>query len=122
MAAVIIGLLAGALSSWGVGGGALLVLCMTLFASVPQSAAQGINLLYFLPVASGALIRYVKKGLIDFAVFWPAAVAGCLTACAAAYFARFADDAMLRPAFGALLLIMGARELLASFRDRDKQK
>ena len=41
----------GILSAWGVGGGTLLLLLMTLFLGVDQTQAQGINLLYFLPTA-----------------------------------------------------------------------
>ena len=49
------GLLTGILSSWGVGGGTLLLLCMTLFFGVEQRTAQAINLLYFLPTAGISL-------------------------------------------------------------------
>ena len=43
------GLGASVISAWGVGGGTLLLLVMTLFFGVDQRTAQGINLLYFLP-------------------------------------------------------------------------
>ena len=46
------GLGAGILSAWGVGGGTLLLLVMTLFLGVEQTTAQGINLLFFLPTAA----------------------------------------------------------------------
>ena len=48
----------GVLSAWGVGGGTLLLLVMTLFFGVDQAAAQGVNLLYFLPTAAMGLIRH----------------------------------------------------------------
>lgn len=50
----------GVLSAWGVGGGTLLLLVMTLFFGVDQAAAQGVNLLYFLPTAAMGLID--RKG------------------------------------------------------------
>ena len=37
----------GILSAWGVGGGTLLLLIMTLFLGVDPSTARAINLLYF---------------------------------------------------------------------------
>lgn len=46
----------GVLSAWGIGGGTLLLLVMTLVFGVDQTAAQGINLLYFLPTAAMGLI------------------------------------------------------------------
>lgn len=48
------GLGAGMISAWGVGGGTLLLLVMTLFLGVDQRSAQGINLLFFLPTAASA--------------------------------------------------------------------
>ena len=41
------GLGAAIVSAWGVGGGTLLLLTMTLFLDVPSTEAQGINLLFF---------------------------------------------------------------------------
>ena len=45
----------GVLSAWGIGGGTLLLLVMTLLLGVEPRTAQGINLLYFLPTAATAL-------------------------------------------------------------------
>ena len=47
------GLGAAVISAWGVGGGTLLLLVMTLFLGVDQRTAQGINLLFFLPMQLG---------------------------------------------------------------------
>lgn len=55
----------GVLSAWGIGGGTLLLLVMTLFFGVDQAAAQGINLLYFLPTAAMGLIWHRQNGLLD---------------------------------------------------------
>ena len=49
------GFATGILSAWGVGGGTLLLLCMTLFLGVEQREAQAINLLFFLPTAGISL-------------------------------------------------------------------
>ena len=51
------GLGAGILSAWGVGGGTLLLLVMTLVLDVDQRTAQGINLLFFLPTAASESTR-----------------------------------------------------------------
>ena len=56
---------AGILSAWGVGGGTLLLLLMTLFLGVDQTQAQGINLLYFLPTAGMSLLEHRKNGYLD---------------------------------------------------------
>ena len=51
----------GILSAWGVGGGTLLLLLMTLFLGVDQTQAQGINLLYFLPTAGPRSARPSRR-------------------------------------------------------------
>ena len=79
------GLLTGILSSWGVGGGTLLLLCMTLFFGVEQRTAQAINLLYFLPTAGISLFAHRKNGYLDKAVLRAAIPTGTLCALAAAF-------------------------------------
>jgi hypothetical protein len=59
------GLGAAVISAWGVGGGTLLLLVMTLFLGVDQRTAQGINLLFFLPTAISALLCHWREGYLD---------------------------------------------------------
>ena len=59
------GLGASVISAWGVGGGTLLLLVMTLFLGVDQRTAQGINLLFFLPTAVSALVCHARGGYLD---------------------------------------------------------
>lgn len=58
--AVLAGLVCGVLSGFGIGGGSLLMVWMTAVLAMEQKAAQGINLLYFLPTAVCALIFHAK--------------------------------------------------------------
>ena len=71
------GLGAAVISAWGVGGGTLLLLVMTLFLGVDQRMAQGINLLFFLPTAISALLCHWQKGYLDTPT-WKAAVGAVL--------------------------------------------
>jgi len=73
----------GILSAWGVGGGTLLLLLMTLFLGVDQTQAQGINLLYFLPTAGISLLEHRKNGYLDREVMRAAIPLGTLAALAA---------------------------------------
>ena len=45
------GLVSGALGAMGLGGGGILILCLTAFAGMEQVTAQGVNLLLFIPTA-----------------------------------------------------------------------
>jgi uncharacterized membrane protein YfcA len=60
-----------AVSSMGLGGGGVLLLYLTLFRNIPQLTAQGLNLLFFLPVCVTSLIIYIKKGVIEFKAVLP---------------------------------------------------
>ena len=93
----------GVLSAWGVGGGTLLLLVMTLFFGVDQAAAQGINLLYFLPTAAMGLIWHRQKALLRRTVPW-----ALVTAAAASWAATALDVTLLRRPFGIFLLIAAA--------------
>ena len=102
----------GILSAWGVGGGTLLLLLMTLFLGVDQTQAQGINLLYFLPTAGMSLIEHRKNGYLDREVMRAAIPLGTLAALAAAWAATSVDITVFRKPFGVFLLWAGANMLL----------
>ncbi len=107
------GLGAGILSGFGVGGGTLLLLYLTAFAGVPQNLAQGVNLLYFLPTAATALPAHFRNGYLDKKTAVPAILAGLAGTAAAAWAATGLDVELLHQCFGAFLLFIGLRELLA---------
>lgn len=105
------GLVCGVLSGFGIGGGSLLMVWMTAVLSVEQKTAQGINLLYFLPTASAALIFHAKNRLLDWRAVLPAAAAGCATAALGALLAAGLEMQLLRRLFGGFLVLVGLSEL-----------
>ena len=101
------GLGASVLSAWGVGGGTLLLLVMTLFLDVDQRTAQGINLLFFLPAAASALVCHAKNGCLDKPVLKSAVPPAVLCALIGAWAATAVDVDLLRRPFGVYLLLSG---------------
>ena len=101
----------GILSAWGVGGGTLLLLIMTLFLGVDQTTAQTINLLYFLPTAGVALVSHRKNGLLEKEAVKAAVPAGLAAAAAAVWVATAVDVAVLRRPFSVFLLFTGVMTL-----------
>ena len=101
----------GVLSAFGVGGGSLLLIYLTAFAGFSQQAAQGINLLYFLPAAAAALPAHRKNGLLDRRTILPAVLAGLVTAGGAAWLSNGLDTGLLRKLFGLFLLYIGLTQL-----------
>ena len=102
------GLGASVISAWGVGGGTLLLLVMTLFLGVDQRTAQGVNLLFFLPTAASALACHARGGYLDKPTLKAAVPAAVLAALAGAWAATAVDVEVLRKPFGVYLLLSGA--------------
>lgn len=101
------GLGAGVISAWGVGGGTLLLLVMTLFLGVDQRTAQGVNLLFFLPTAASALVCHWKGGYLDQPTLKASVPLAVAAALAAAWLATAIDPEVLRKPFGVYLLLSG---------------
>lgn len=114
--AALVGGLTGFLSGLGIGGGTLLILCLTAFFGLSQREAQGINLLYFLPTAASATVLHLKNGLVDKKIAIPAILAGMVAVFPAALAATAMDTAVLRKIFGALVTLIGLRELFGKSR------
>ena len=110
------GFLTGILSSWGIGGGTLLLLIMTLFLGVEPQVARGINLLYFLPTAASGLWAHRKNGYLNSAAIRSAVPAGILCALPTALFAATSDTSLLRKAFGLFLIWAGLTTLFPGRR------
>lgn len=118
---VLAGFCTGILSAWGVGGGTLLLLLMTLFFGVAQADAMAINLLYFLPTAAMGVIAHKRNGLLETEVLKSAIPWGTTAAAAGALAATTLDTAVLRRLFGAYLLLAAAGSLRQLWRERRRK-
>ena len=106
-----VGMGTGILSAWGVGGGTLLLLVMTLFLGVDPAAARGINLLFFLPSAAISCYLRWKQGAVTLRKVLPAILTGCAAAAVFSLISTRIDLEILKKLFGVLLLATGIREL-----------
>ena len=105
------GLGAAVISAWGVGGGTLLLLVMTLFLGVDQRMAQGINLLFFLPIGAASLWLHWRQGRVDKTAVRQFLPTGLLGAALGTGLAMLADESLLRRGFAVFLLLIGLRQL-----------
>lgn len=110
-AALTMGLILGFLSGLGIGGGSLLVLWLTAVLSMEQRAAQGINLLFFLPAALCACMFHLRRRVLPWRIILPAAISGCVFAAVGSFLAANMDTDLLRRLFGGLLILTGLSEL-----------
>lgn len=116
------GFCTGILSGFGIGGGTLLILWLTLVSGFDQFRAGGLNLVYFVCCALPALWGHVKNGLVEKrAVLW-AALAGIPSCILASMLASRLDVTLLRRAFGVLLLFLGTKELFSKTKKKEKSK
>lgn len=106
------GLITGIISGFGIGGGTVLMVYLTVLAGISQRTAQGINLLYFIPTAIAALFIHAKNRFIDWKVVLPAAVVGCISAGILSYVAMSMELSLLKRLFGLFLIATGLSELL----------
>lgn len=109
----IVGFLTGVLASMGMGGGFILVVWLTLAEETAQRAAQGINLLFFLPIALLSLIFHIKNKLVNNELVKKLALGGVLGAIIGTYGAQLIDNGALRKLFALFLLAFGLKELFA---------
>lgn len=119
MLAFLAGLLSGVISGFGIGGGTLLLLYLTFFAGFSQRAAQGLNLLYFLPTALAAILLHSKNRLVDWHKAMPATVCGCISAGLFAFLCTRLQGQWLQRLFGAFLLVIAVYEL--RWKPKDKK-
>lgn len=108
---LLIGFLTGIAASMGLGGGFILILYLTLFAGVGQLEAQGVNLLFFLPIALFSVILHTRSGLVEWKKLSFAAAAGVIGAALGTVFGGFLGEGLLRKLFGGLLIFVALREL-----------
>src|SRR5659263_256806 len=111
--ASIAGFFAGFIGGLGMGGGGVLVLFLTLYVGMPQLQAQGINLIFFIPVGLFALILHVRQHLIDFKAALPAILLGLLGAAVGSFLARFFGSVVISKIFAVLLACLGVWEVFA---------
>lgn len=106
-------LIAGIFSAMGMGGGGIMIIYFSLFTGISQLNAQGINVIFFIPIALIAVIVYHFKGLIEWKIVLPFALFGIISSLFGSYIASVIDGNILSKIFGALLLVMGTRQLFS---------
>ena len=106
------------LSGLGVGGGGLFIVYLSFFTDIPQLAAQGFNLLFFLFSAGASLpVHLVKRKIFEKAV-GVMILSGVLGALVGSYLSLQIDEGVLRKIFGALLCASGMISLIKLIKAR----
>ena len=119
---VVIGLIAGAVSGLGMGGGTILILILTLWAGLEQIAAQATNLVFFIPTALIAVILHIKRKNVRKEIWVPIAIFGSIGAAIGAYMAMHIEMGLLRKLFGYFLLWISLHEMYTLYKMYKNEK
>ena len=122
IAALLAGLFSGILGSMGLGGGAVLIIYLALFTDIPQLTAQGINLLFFIPIAAVSVLVYAFKKEIKWKLTLNVALFGVLGTMAGNYCTSLAGGEITAKIFGCLLILLGLKEIFFSKRVAERKE
>jgi len=115
----VVGMIAGFLGAIGVGGGSVLILYLTLFLTMPQLEAQGINLLFFIPCSIVGLCFHIKHQLVDFKQAIPLVIFGIAGVILGFFLNRHFDESLLRNLFGAFIILIAATQIYSLFKSKN---
>lgn len=116
----LIGIISGIVSSLGMGGGTILILCLSVFLGKDQHIAQGANLVFFIPTAIVAIIMNTKNKLIKWETAIIVAMAGVTGAIIGANISVNLDTNKLKLYFGIFLLCIAVFEIYTMFNKQKK--
>ena len=102
---------AGIFGSMGLGGGSVLIIYLTVFAGIEQLAAQGINLIFFLPTAAVAIFVYSRKRIIKWRKIFPIMLFGAVGALISSFFIGMLKAEIVKKIFGVLIISYGLYEI-----------
>ncbi len=116
IALLVIGLVAGLLSSTvGIGGGIVIVPALVMVLAMSQKMAQGTSLVMLLPpIGILAVVNYYKAGYVDFKVAGILIISFIVGSYFGSKVALGLDDSTLKRIFGGFLLILAVKYLFFS--------
>ena len=109
------GFLSGVIGGMGLGGGAVLLIYLRVFAEIDTGKAQGINLLFFIPIALVAVSIYTFKKQIKFSLVVPMSLGGMVGAAVGNSLFNLAGAKLTGKIFAVFLILMGIKEIFSFF-------
>lgn len=110
-AALLAGLFSGIIGAMGLGGGAVLIIYLSVFTDMPQLKSQGINLLFFIPIAIAAVAVYGFKKQIKWKLVLKIATWGLVGTAGGLLFTDLLGGGITAKIFGGMLILIGIGEL-----------
>jgi len=116
MIEIIIGFISGIVSGTGMGGGTILILCLSIFLGIDQKISQATNLIFFIPTSIAAIYINLKQKKINLKIsktiiFW-----GIIGAIIGSNIAKHMNTQILKKFFGIFLAFIAIHEIYTIFR------
>ena len=108
---ILIGFLTGMTASMGLGGGFILVIYLTTILEINQIDAQGMNIMFFIPIAMISILIHIKNKLIDKKPLLVSMIFGIFGVFIGISTTFLFKVEILSKMFATLLFIVGLREL-----------
>ena len=116
---IFIGIISGIISGMGMGGGTILILCLSLFLGKEQHIAQGVNLVFFIPTAITSTFINAKQKLIKWKTGIIVSIFGIIGAIIGAKISVGLDTNKLKLYFGIFLLIIAIFEIYSLLKKEE---
>lgn len=117
-AVILSGFLSGLIGAMGLGGGGVLLIYLTVFANTEQMAAQGVNLLFFLPIGLLSVIIYSIKRQIVWKTVLKMWLGGLVGVAAGFLLAKTLDTYYLSKIFASFLVIFGTVGFIKAIKQK----
>lgn len=122
MLEIFTGIISGMISGIGMGGGAILILVLSVFMGIDQHIAQATNLVFFIPTSITAIIITIKEKLINWKVGLPIAISGIIGAIIGAKISVKMEVKQLKKYFGIFLILISIYEIYSLIKTYKKDK
>ncbi len=113
---ILIGIISGLVSGMGMGGGTILILCLSLFMGIDQHIAQGANLIFFIPTSIVSIITNIKHKIVKWKTGIVVGIFGIVGAIIGAKISVSLSTGKLKMYFGIFLIIIAIFEILTFFK------
>lgn len=119
---ILIGLVSGIISGFGMGGGTVLIFLLTFLSGIEQHVAQASNLIFFVPTSIAAIFVNLKNKNVDLKVTGVVSTFGIVGAIVGAMIAVKTDVEILRKLFGYFLATIALHEIYTLIKEYIKRK
>ena len=116
MLEVLIGIISGIVSGFGMGGGTILILCLSLFLGLDQHISQATNLIFFIVSSIIIIIVNIKNKLINVKDSYIIIFSGIIGAIIGSKIAINLNVEILKKIFGFFLAIIAINEIYSFYK------